>query len=78
MRPGTLVRLLYEQRQSSFITVRTMYVNVLYCTVLSNGNGNGNHSSQIQHRPIKNPVAQHETRFFDFAADFDQINFQLI
>ena len=31
-----------------------------------------------KHRPIKNPVAQHETRFFDFAVDFDQINFQLI
>ena len=31
-----------------------------------------------EHRPIKNPVAQHETRFFDFAADFDQINLQLI
>ena len=31
-----------------------------------------------EHRPIKNPVAQHETRFFDFAADFDQINFELI
>jgi len=30
-----------------------------------------------QDRPIKNPVAQHETRFFDFAVDFYQINFLL-
>ena len=33
------------------------------------------HNRYIEHRPIKNPVAQHEKPvFFDFAADLLQVN----